>query len=429
MPIRATYSSAFKPDGFCRVFYAFLLLGICDPVPAADVLDTGFFAVNLHGLLDLRYQHADSRPGEIENGLGKFRFGGENSRVGVNEAALVVQTHLGWDWTGTATLKYADKQRNPLDLGEAFLIYRPVSTSVWHFSARLGMFFPPISMENTGTAWSSPYSLTSSAINTWVGEELKTFGAEAHVGYQAESGDRLKLFAAGLANNDTAGVLLAWRGWSLHDYESTLNDRLRLPENSGIQSHFPRQATLTQPFVEVDGRPGYYSGFSIERPDAYAFRALYYDNRGNPSAIANGQYSWHTQFWSLGFKAQLPWQFTFISQGISGQTRMGDRIDGRFAVDSGFWSASFLLSKQAGVHRFSIRHDRFATDENDYLPRDRNRENGHAWTANYNLTLAQRHQINLEFTHVNSDRQSGIDRGQQALQRETLWQIAYRLFF
>lgn len=401
------------------------LIGFCFYAKA----DPSLFDTSLHGLLDLRYQYSAAQPGEAENGLGKFRVGGHGNRFRANEAALTLQSSLGWDWSGIVTVKYANKQYNPLDLSEAFLSYRPVSTSAWQFNARLGMFFPPISLENTGTAWSSPYTLSSSAINSWVGEELKTFGGELRVNYQTKIGHRLGLFAAGLANNDTTGLQLAWRGWSLSDYESTLNDRLRLPNNIGVQANFPKQAALSQPFVEVDGKPGYYAGFSAERSNLYSFRALYYDNRANPAAISNGQYGWHTRFYSIGLKAELPWSMTLISQGLSGRTTMGARLDTLFPVDVGFWATSVLLSKSLNKHRISLRYDRFGTNERDFLPQDNNREQGYAWTANYNLTLAQRHQLNFEVSQINSDRPARLNIGQSPHQEETLWQIAYRLFF
>jgi hypothetical protein len=392
------------------------------------VAEPSFPEFALHGLADFRYQHSDAQQGWVNGGLGAFRDGGENDRLRISEAALVLQGRL-WDWSGTATAKYAHGQENPVDLTEAFLQYRPVSTSPWRFGARIGMFFPPISLENNGIAWSSPYTLTSSAINTWVGEELKTFGGEAYLTHQLKSGDRLSVFAAGLANNDTAGTLLTWRGWSLHDYEATLQDSFPIPEGIGLQKLFPRQAALTRPFVEVDGRPGYYAGFSAERPDLFKFRALYYDNRANPAAVEKGQFGWLTQFWSLGFKTELPWDLTLIGQGMTGRTSMGRLRDGKRPFDVGYWAASILLSKASGIHRISMRHDQFGTDENDRLPQDDNRERGYAFTANYNLTLAQQHQLNFEVTHTHKDRSARIRLGQAPNQEETLWQVAYRLFF
>ncbi|WP_157199703.1 hypothetical protein [Methylomonas koyamae] len=210
-----------------------------------------------HGLLDLRYQHSDAAPGELEHGLGKLRAGGDRDRWRVNEAAATLQVRLDWDWMVNATVKYADRQSAPLDLTEAYLAYRPVGAAGWRLAGRLGMFFPPISLENTGTAWSSPYTLSSSTINAWVGEELRAFGGELRLDYQTEAGDKFGVFGAGLANNDTAGLTLAWRGWSLHDFESTLTGRLRLPNGIAIPALFPKQANASQAFVEVDGRPGF----------------------------------------------------------------------------------------------------------------------------------------------------------------------------
>jgi hypothetical protein len=398
---------------------------------ASPVLGAGESSLpelSLHGLFDARYLESQAQDGWAEGGLGKLREGGEVGRPRINEGALVVQGRL-WEWAGTLTLKYADGQKNPLDPSEVFLSYHPASTSPWRFGARLGAFFPPISLENTGTAWSSPYTLGSSAINTWVGEELRTFGGEAQLNYRFDGGDRVGVFAAGFGHNDTAGALLAWRGFALHDYEATLNDSLPLPEGIGIPAAFPLQAGRTRPFVEVDGRPGYYLGLAAERRDRYKFRALYYDNRADPEAIERGQYAWYTRFLSLGLKAELPWEVTLIGQGLSGRTRMGERRDGRRAVDVGFWAASLLLSKSLGSHRLSLRHDRFGTDEDDHLPEDANREHGYAFTANYNYTFAQRHQFNLEVSHIVSDRPARERLDQASLQEETLWQIAYRLFY
>ncbi|WGS87343.1 hypothetical protein [Methylomonas sp. UP202] len=413
----------------CRGFSLALLTVFGWLSPASAAADGQFPEVTWHGLLDLRYQHSDAAPGELEQGLGKLRAGGERARWRLNEAAATLQVRLDWDWMLNATVKYADRQSTPLDLTEAYLAYRPVGAAGWRLAGRLGMFFPPISLENTGTAWSSPYTLSSSTINAWVGEELRAFGGELRVDYQTEAGDKLGVFGAVLANNDTAGLMLAWRGWSLHDFESTLTGRLRLPEGIAIPALFPKQANASQTFVEVDGRPGFYAGIAAERPQRYTLRALYYDNNADPAALSAGQYGWHTRFWSLGAKAELPWETTLISQAMTGRTSMGELLGDLRAVDVGFWSASWLLSRPLGDGRFSVRYERFGSDERDYLPQDRNGEHGQAWTVNYNLTFAQHHQLNVEFSRIFSARPARQERGEAAYQEDTLWQVAYRLFF
>jgi len=403
------------------------LFGLMMRICRAD--DGQFPEVTWHGLLDLRYQHSDAAPGELEHGLSKLRAGGERDRWRVNEAAATLQVRFDWDWMLNATVKYADRQSTPLDLTEAYLAYRPVGAAGWRLAGRLGMFFPPISLENTGTAWSSPYTLSSSTINAWVGEELRAFGGELRLDYQTEAGDKFGVFGAGLANNDTAGLTLAWRGWSLHDFESTLTGRLRLPDGIAIPASFPKQANASQAFVEVDGRPGFYAGIAAERPQRYTLRALYYDNNADPAALSAGQYGWHTRFWSLGAKAELPWETTLISQALTGRTSMGELLGDLRAVDVGFWSASWLLSRPLGDGRFSVRYERFGSDERDYLPQDRNGEHGQAWTVNYNLTFAQHHQLNVEFSRIFSARPARQERGEAAYQEDTLWQVAYQLLF
>ena len=44
---------------------------------------------------------------------------------------------------------------------------------------KTGAFFPTISLENDDLGWTSPYTLTPSAINSWIGDELRTIGSEA----------------------------------------------------------------------------------------------------------------------------------------------------------------------------------------------------------------------------------------------------------
>ena len=81
--------------------------------------------------------------------------------------------------TAHATLNtYGDHDNNPVDVTETYLDWRPFPAHGWRWRTKLGAFYPPISLENRAAGWSSPYSLTSSAINTWLGEEFRTIGAE-----------------------------------------------------------------------------------------------------------------------------------------------------------------------------------------------------------------------------------------------------------
>lgn len=394
------------------------------------LLADDFHNIQAHGVADFRYFHTDSdSPNNTD--FSTFRNGGANRDLfRVNEAALTLQGRLSWAWTASITAKYAHNAKNPVDISETILFFKPVSTSSWRVNARLGSFFAPISLENTGTAWTSPYTLTSSAINSWVGEELKTFGGEATVGYHFENGDHVDIFGAGFGNNDTTGTLLAFRGWKMHDYEATILDGFQLPNQAHIQSIFTKQSMTTQPFVEVDGRAGYYSGLNIERPDVVKFRALYYDNRADPTIVEKGQYGWHTRFGSAGLKASLPFEITFIEQSMLGNTQMGGLVGNHAAVDVNFWAHSFLLSKKIiDGHRVSVRYDIFGTHKNDELNQNPNAENGNAWTANYNWMLLKHHQLNFEVMTSSSNVAARSLQNINSIQDETLYQIGYRVFF
>lgn len=389
-----------------------------------------FHGIQAHGVADFRYFHTDSYS-QNNIDFSVFRDSGTNrDLLRVNKAALTLQGRISWSWIASITAKYAHNAKNPVDISEAVLFFKPVSTSPFRFNARLGSFFVPISLENTGTAWTSPYTLTSSAINSWVGEELKTFGGEATLGYHFENGDHVDIFGAGFGNNDTAGTLLAFRGWRMHAYEATLLEGFKLPNQAHIQNIFTKQAMTTQPFVEIDGRAGYYAGFNLERPDVVKFRALYYDNMANPTIVEQGQYGWHTRFGNVGLKASFPFELTFVEQSMLGNTQMGGLVGNHAAVDVNFWAHSFLVSKKIiDGHRVSVRYDIFGTHKNDELVQNPNESSGSAWTANYNWTFLKQHQLNFEVTKTTSNVAARSLQNVSLSQNETLWQIGYRVFF
>jgi hypothetical protein len=403
---------------FCSLFFSHSLF-------AED-----FHGIQAHGVADFRYLHTDS-DSQHNTDFSVFRDGGANRDFfRVNEAALTLQGRISWSWTASITAKYAHNAKNPVDISEAVLFFKPVSTSPFRFNARLGSFYAPISLENTGTAWTSPYTLTSSSINSWVGEELKTFGGEATLGYYFENGDHVDIFVAGFGNNDTTGTLLAFRGWRMHDYEATILDGFKLPNQAHIQNILPKQAMTTQPFVEVDGRAGYYAGFNLERPGVVKFRALYYDNMANPTAIEKGQYGWHTRFGSAGLKASLPFEFVFVEQSMLGNTQMGGLVGNHTAVDVNFWAHSFLLSKKIiEGHRLSVRYELFGVHKNDEWVNNPNESSGSAWTANYNWLFLKHHQLNFEVTTATSNVAARSLQNIPASQDETFWQVGYRMFF
>lgn len=219
------------------------------PVAADDDAPSGF-GLDLKGYIEGRLVMTDHERSWQDGGLGKVRYGGDaggGTRTGARaEGALIVQPQFGFDVTGNVVLAFNSQQRTAVDVIEAFLQYKPAPTGPVGVRGKVGAFFPPISLENTGLAWTSPYTITSSAINSWVGEELKTVGGELTAFYHTDDVE-IGLTGALYGANDPAGTLLAWRGWSLNDRETGLLDRLRLapvriiqPTGSLSSRHRPR---------------------------------------------------------------------------------------------------------------------------------------------------------------------------------------------
>ena len=392
------------------------------------------FSLDLKGYIEGRFAvTGDTRSWE-DGGLGKTRYGagaGGNSRVLPRaEGVLLIQPKFGFDLSGDIVLTANDQQKTAIDVSEAFLQYKPAPTGNFGVRGRVGAFFPPISLENTGLAWTSPYTLTSSAIDSWVGEELKTIGGETTVFYQT---DDLELGLTGSLYfaNDPAGTLLAWRGWSFNDREAGLFDQLML---APIRITRPtgalfKQAPTDAPFDEIDNKIGYYVGGSARYADFGVLQALWYDNRADDHALKDGQWAWRTTFWSLGYRVELPAEIDFIAQVMSGDTTV-ITIPAPVGpiVYTKYWSAYALLSKDWGRNRVSFRLDRFGATDEDRFP-DKNNEHGTGLTFSYIYRPVDNHRLTLEVLHVDSKRAERAFLGLPVRAKETIFQASYRIFF
>lgn len=402
----------------------------CTPVAAQDSMPS----ISVRGLVDARLILTDNTVSWEEGGLGKTRWGGDGSGdkrvVGrIAEASLIFLPKFSWDWSGVLHVKVDSQQQQPVDIIEAFLRYKPVPKSEYRYEARIGAFFPPISLENKGIAWTSPYTITSSAINTWVGEELKTLGGELTVSREFDDFD-LSLTGSAFIANDPAGTLLAWRGWALHDREAGIFDQLPLAPIRAIGpgGSVERQAPWVEPFHQIDTRVGGYAGLTIDHYALGRLSLLYYDNQSFDRAFDGFQYAWDTYFTSAGYETELPGEIEVISQVMVGNTSMGTRPLLGSKVDNDYWSAFVLLSKRVGNHRFSFRYDHFEVADDDFTPDDLNQENGNAYTAAYILRPFKKQRFSLEVLHVNSKRPEREFLGSPVTAKETTLQASYRFF-
>ena len=321
------------------------------------------------------------------------------------------------------------EQSAPVSVIEAFLQYKPAPTGDFGVRAKGGFFFPPISLENTGLAWTSPYTITSSAIDSWVGEELRTIGGEATLFHQSENLE-IGLTGALFTANDPAGTQLTWRGWSLNDREIGLFDHMQIPKIPIIQSTGAlfKQAPTEEPFHEIDNRVGTYAAATLDHADYGKATVMWYDNNANDHALDAGQWAWHTNFLAVGYTVPLPWDVDFIAQYMKGRTTVISLPAPLDPVDyTDYWSAYGLLSKEWGRNRVSFRFDRFATS-GDPL-HDNTDERGTALTFAYNYRPATNVRLSLEYLRVDSTRPERAALGLPVRALENQIQASIRLFF
>lgn len=409
--------------GFCALFLT----------AAPSLADDGPPRVDFHGLIDLRAVQTDEQTGWLDRGLGKSRFGGkrgEGDRMtgGLGEASLIVRPRFTWEIAGHLHLKIDKDQKSPIDVVEAFATWRPVSTSAWQFRARAGAFFPPVSMENIDTAWQSPYTITWSAINSWIGEEVRASGTEISGRYRYDGGE-LTLGGALFGGNDPAGTILHDRGWALHDRATGLFDAL---PKAATTANFRDQGDL-EPFREVDGTPGLYLFLRAADDDIGGeFLLTVYDNFADETESRKGHSAWRTRFVSAGASYFLPGDIELIAQVMYGDTERGPPPA---AILKDTFSATYLMlsgfADESERHRLSLRYDWFRVDDRNAVSGGRISfdEIGNAWTAAYSFTPDETHRLSFEVTSVSSRRSRRALTGEPAAQRDTVFQTSYRYSF
>ena len=383
------------------------------------------------GLADLRLSAADGEKGWLDGGFGKTQASGKGDGFKVKprlaEAALEWKPRLNFAVSGVVTAELQPQVKPELDLGEAYLKLRAPPNRMGRISARAGLMYPPVSLEHEGVAWTTPDMLSASALNSWIGEEVKVIGAEAT--FERAFGDHeISATAAVFGWNDTSGTLLTFRGWALHGVKVGLDTAFELPPLSAFM--IPKQGDETYPVLELDHRAGYYGRLEWRPPAPVSVSALYYDNVGNRIAVDDErQWAWETRFLNLGVRWDVDDRTKVLAQAMNGETLMGYRMPGGIWVDMGFHSAYLLAARNYGEHALSGRVDWFETNDRTFKAVDNNDEEGWALTGAWRQRLAPHADVITELMHVSSKRPSRALAGEAARQNQTVLQTALRLSF
>jgi hypothetical protein len=379
---------------------------------------------SLSGMADLRLVAPSGQDSNENGGLGVLPWGdGRGSPVipELDQAVLRGSALILPDLRATAEIRYDPTQKTVVDLLDAYVRYRPVSTSAWRWSVRTGAFFPPISLENGGIGWSPEWTLTPSAINAWVGEELRIIGSEATIEWRGDV-DHFEFTAAAYGLNEAAGVAMYAYGWTFNDPATGLLDHVRLPNAIS----FTGTPWYSDEFRQFDHSIGWYAGLTWDRPDIGRISLLRYDNEADPNAHDNSEYGWHTRFWSLSASTEIG-PVIILAQAMTGATTI-EPFAG-YTDTTNFWACYVLAGIEQGDWRYAVRFDEFGTAELNPSSPPGNDQHGVALTAAVTWTVRKGIRITGELLGVDYRQAERTLIGKPPHVVETQAQLALRLSF
>lgn len=408
---------------------ALMMIGTAAPARAQDGPEL-FTAQTLSASGDIRIVGVDGERGWLDGGDGKTRFGGGDPdgdfriRPEPVEGSLIWQPRFTWSLSGSVVAVAQHGQDHAVDLSEAQLRFKPLLGGNARVSVRAGLFWPPVSLEHSGADWSVTDTVTPSAINSWIGDEVKVGGVETHVSTDL-GGSRITATVAGFGLNDTSGTLIAFRGWALHDEKATAFGLQRLPKLDGMLGRV--QAPRTDPVIEIDHRAGWYGKLGWSPGEAFELQIFHYDNRGDPTEATPGkQWGWRTRFSNLGALATIG-PVELRAQALGGRTEMGFPRGGRLWVDTSFRSAFLLATRRFARGSASARIEAFGTKSRGSVADDEYSEHGWAFTLAARRDFGERFSLLGEFLHVESDRAARVDLGVAPHQTQNQLQLALRV--
>lgn len=339
----------------------------------------------------------------FNQGTGQLEYSSALINLGPQYLSLNVDTESAF-----STRVHAQWHARPeagFSVTEAWLNWAPLPASGYRWRARLGYFYPQLSLENTDTAWTSPYSSTFSAVNSWIAEEVRARGAELSVGRPGNFFQSSHSFSAALGvfeGNDPAGTILAWRGFALHNLQTGLGERVQFADYPSLQDGtLALQNPWVEPTRELDHRRGFYIGGHWQYRQQTELRLYYYDNNGDPLVFSHQQYAWRTRFGSMALHHSINEEWQMVAQWLQGNTLMGPA-----AVDADF-SAWFLLTHwQREPYSFTLRYDDFSVKDNDFTLNDDNNGNGSAFLLALSYNFSARLKLSIEHVALNSHQQN-----------------------
>ncbi len=382
--------------------------------PVAQAQELNFF-----GFVAGRATAVESRASWLTGSFGRLDLGA--NAVGAEDEIATGKLHAALEWQpnehflayihGFGRAEPSDHGGDSFGLVEVYVEGQATLRDADRARLRLGYFLPPTSQENVESAWASPYTVTLSAINSWIAEEVRLTGLLADYSFALGSVDSLQIGAIGFAGNDASGALLAWRGWSFGDRLTGLGEVVPLPPLDSLTTGGFRaqRDDGSQPFgSDLDGRPGLGGFLRFVRPEALTIQATHLDTRGD-RALHGGEYAWRTRIDLLGVTWHPSPRWDVVGEFLTGETGMGILGSTRAEADI---EASYLLASWHNARfRITVRYDRFETVEQDFTDAETNTEDGTAWTLAAFWEIRNSVRLGVQLLDLEADRPAAAQSG------------------
>lgn len=354
----------------------------------------------LHGFVSAREIYTSGQPSWLQGGFGRFDTGASD----VNDHRLLTLgvAQIAAEWTPTTWLDLhahgvARRDQSGSQGKRAGLVEGYVDLHSEHFQLRAGQFFLGTSRENTDPLWTSPYTVSFSPLNSWIGEEFRPVGVDLawRPNFYVTAG------ATAFRNNDSMGALLAWRGWTVGNRLTVYNEVLPLPPLFSLPTDFADQRhDGTVPFErDLDDRTGVAARLRLQLPERAMMQLTRVDNRGDREEY-RGEYAWQTHFNIAATQIGLTSPTTVAAEYCWGATGMG--IPPHF-VQADFATWYLLTSYKRSNDHYSVRFDSFSTTDRDHVAED-NTEHGHSWVLAWMHDLKPNVRLGAEFAQVTGAR-------------------------
>ncbi|HEV7920051.1 MAG TPA: hypothetical protein VGR02_04585 [Thermoanaerobaculia bacterium] len=311
------------------------------------------------------------------SGFALLRGASRSEGVPLDENQGSAQVQVGIDWQPSAALRGQvhllarddgdHARRGRIGVVQAYLEQRVRDR--WRFTE--GAFFLPTSRENVDALWESPYTITSSALNSWLGEELRPIGVDAAYTWRR----RLTVGATVFRGNDTFGALPVDRGWAFRDEWLLLGEHLP----TGDEDYH------TSVSAETDHRLGWSARGRWQNQYA-TLQLTHIDNRAD--AQQHGELvNWATRFDIAAAEVNLT-DWTIAAESGWGETRV---FEFPYPIRAGY----LLVSRRFEKARVTLRADTF--------------NGGHAVTAAFFWSPPGHLRTGVELIDANGDKRVAVE--------------------